>query len=58
MNHFDRNAILSGEEEATAIHIVPTHLVGLLALPDREQHNLRHLEHIWYAASPVPVESS
>jgi long-chain acyl-CoA synthetase len=44
------------EEKATDIHIVPTHLVTLLALPSIDQYNLRSLKRIWYAASPMPTE--
>ncbi|MBN1106324.1 MAG: long-chain-fatty-acid--CoA ligase [Deltaproteobacteria bacterium] len=55
---FDPKATLRTlqDEEATDIHIVPTHLVGFLALPEVDKYNLRHLERMWYAASPMPVE--
>jgi long-chain acyl-CoA synthetase len=55
---FDPKAILQNlqDEEATDIHIVPTHLVGFLAVPGVEKYNLNHLERMWYAASPMPVE--
>ncbi|MBN1104923.1 MAG: long-chain-fatty-acid--CoA ligase [Deltaproteobacteria bacterium] len=55
---FDPKAVLQSlqDEEATDIHIVPTHLVGLLAVPGVEKYNLQHLERMWYAASPMPVE--
>jgi acyl-CoA synthetase (AMP-forming)/AMP-acid ligase II len=44
------------DEGATDIHIVPTHLVTMLTLPNIEKYNLRSLKRIWYAASPMPVE--
>lgn len=44
------------DEGATDIHIVPTHLVSLLAVPRVERYNLANLERMWYAASPMPVE--
>jgi acyl-CoA synthetase (AMP-forming)/AMP-acid ligase II len=44
------------DEKATDIHIVPTHLVGMLALPNIDGYDLRLLQRIWYAASPMPVE--
>jgi len=44
------------DEKATDLHIVPTHLVGLLSLPDIERYDLRSLKQIWYAASPMPIE--
>lgn len=44
------------DEGATDIHIVPTHLVGFLAVPDIESYNLKSLERMWYAASPMPLE--
>ncbi|MBM4338239.1 MAG: long-chain-fatty-acid--CoA ligase [Deltaproteobacteria bacterium] len=55
---FDPTATLKTikEEKATDLHIVPTHLVGLLSLPDIEQYDLSSLKQIWYAASPMPVE--
>ncbi len=43
-------------EKATDLHIVPTHLVALLALPDLDRYDLRSLKQIWYAASPMPLE--
>jgi acyl-CoA synthetase (AMP-forming)/AMP-acid ligase II len=53
---FDPAATLQSieEEKATDIHIVPTHLVTMLALPDVEKYNLSSLRRIWYAASPCP----
>ena len=55
---FDPAATLQSieEEKATDIHIVPTHLVTMLALPDIEKYDLRSLKRIWYAASPMPAE--
>ncbi|MCX5813857.1 MAG: long-chain-fatty-acid--CoA ligase [Proteobacteria bacterium] len=44
------------DERATDIHIVPTQLVGMLALPDINKYNLTSLKQIWYAASPMPLE--
>jgi acyl-CoA synthetase (AMP-forming)/AMP-acid ligase II len=44
------------EEKATDLHIVPTHLVAMLALPSIEKYDLRSLKRIWYAASPMPTE--
>ena len=55
---FDPAATLKSiqEEKATDIHIVPTHLVTMLALPDIEKYDLSSLKRIWYAASPMPAE--
>jgi len=55
---FDPAATLQSieEEKATDIHIVPTHLVAMLALPNVEQYDLSSLKRIWYAASPMPAE--
>jgi acyl-CoA synthetase (AMP-forming)/AMP-acid ligase II len=44
------------EEKATDLHIVPTHLVTMLALPNIEKYDLTSLKRIWYAASPMPTE--
>jgi acyl-CoA synthetase (AMP-forming)/AMP-acid ligase II len=44
------------EEKATDLHIVPTHLVTMLGLPNVGQYDLRSLKRIWYAASPMPTE--
>jgi acyl-CoA synthetase (AMP-forming)/AMP-acid ligase II len=44
------------EERATDVHIVPTHLVAILALPDIDAYDLKSLKQMWYAASPMPVE--
>ncbi len=55
---FDPAATLQSiqEEKATDLHIVPTHLVTMLALPDIERYDLSSLKRIWYAASPMPAE--
>jgi acyl-CoA synthetase (AMP-forming)/AMP-acid ligase II len=55
---FDPVATLQSiqEEKATDLHIVPTHLVTMLALPDVERYDLSSLKRIWYAASPMPAE--
>jgi acyl-CoA synthetase (AMP-forming)/AMP-acid ligase II len=55
---FDPIATLQAiqEEKATDIHIVPTHLVPMLALPNIEKYDLKSLKRIWYAASPMPTE--
>ena len=55
---FDAEATLQTiqDEQATDIHIVPTQLVGMLALPDIDKYNLTSLKQIWYAASPMPLE--
>jgi acyl-CoA synthetase (AMP-forming)/AMP-acid ligase II len=44
------------DERATDLHIVPTHLVTMLALPNIGQYDLSSLKRIWYAASPMPTE--
>jgi acyl-CoA synthetase (AMP-forming)/AMP-acid ligase II len=44
------------DERATDIHIVPTNLVSMLALPDAQKYDLSSLKRIWYAGSPMPVE--
>jgi long-chain acyl-CoA synthetase len=44
------------DEKATDIHVVPTHLVAMLALSDFEKYNLASLKRMWYAASPMPLE--
>ncbi|MEW6137845.1 MAG: long-chain-fatty-acid--CoA ligase [Thermodesulfobacteriota bacterium] len=43
-------------ERITDVHIVPTQLVALLAVPGIEQHDLSRLKRVWYAASAMPVE--
>jgi long-chain acyl-CoA synthetase len=55
---FDPAATLQSieEEKATDLHIVPTHLVAMMALPNVEQYDLSSLKRIWYAASPMPAE--
>lgn len=44
------------DEGVSDIHIVPTNLVGMLALPDIESYDLSNLRRVWYAGSPMPVE--
>lgn len=44
------------DEKATDLHIVPTHLVTMLAFPNIDQYDLGSLKRIWYAASPMPTE--
>ena len=55
---FDPAATLRAiqDEKATDLHIVPTHLVSMLAVPDVETYDLTSLKRIWYAASPMPTE--
>jgi long-chain acyl-CoA synthetase len=55
---FDPNATLLSieREKATDLHIVPTHLITMLGLPDVEKYDLSSLKRIWYAASPMPAE--
>jgi len=55
---FDAAATMQAlaEEQATDIHIVPTHLVSMLDVPEISRYNLTKLNRIWYAASPMPVE--
>ncbi|HME44147.1 MAG TPA: long-chain-fatty-acid--CoA ligase [Syntrophorhabdales bacterium] len=55
---FDPAATLKAiqDEKATDIHIVPTQLVVMLAVPSVEKYDLTSLKRIWYAASPMPVE--
>lgn len=55
---FDPEATLKTiqDERATDIDIVPTQLVSMLAVPGIETYDLRSLERIWYAASPMPTE--
>ncbi len=43
------------EVKATDIHLVPTHLVAILALPDVKEYDLSSMKRIWYAASPIPL---
>jgi acyl-CoA synthetase (AMP-forming)/AMP-acid ligase II len=44
------------DEKATDIHIVPTHLVGMLSAPYIGRYDLSSLQRMWYAASPMPTE--
>lgn len=55
---FDPSATLQAieEEQATDIHIVPTHLASFFALPDLDKYNLMSLKRMFYAASPMPRE--
>ena len=55
---FDPRATLQviQDEEATDIHIVPTHLAAFFALPDVDRYDLRSLKRMFYAASPMPLE--
>ncbi len=55
---FDPAATLQAiqDEKATAIHIVPTHLVAMLSLPGLEKYDLSSLKRMWYAGSPMPTE--
>ena len=55
---FDPKATLQSiqDEKVTDIHIVPTQLVTMLALPNVDQYDLKSLKRIWYAASPMPTE--
>lgn len=58
LKFFDPAATLQAiqDEKATDLHIVPTHLVAMLALPGFDKYNVSSLKRIWYAASPMPVE--
>lgn len=55
---FDAEATLRAiqDEKATDIQIVPTLLVGMLALKSIDSLDLSTLKRILYAASPMPVE--
>jgi long-chain acyl-CoA synthetase len=55
---FDPKATLQAihDEKVTDIHIVPTQLVTMLALPNVDRYDLGSLKRIWYAASPMPTE--
>ncbi len=44
------------DEKATDMDIVATHLVAMLAVPDKEKYDISSLKRMWYAASPMPVE--
>jgi long-chain acyl-CoA synthetase len=56
---FDPRATLQAiqEERATDIHIVPTHLAAFLDLPEVDQYDLTCMKRMFYAASPMPLES-
>ena len=43
-------------EKATDIHLVPTHLAAILALPNIEKYDLSSIKRIFYSASPMPFE--
>ncbi|MHB8765493.1 MAG: long-chain-fatty-acid--CoA ligase [Deferrisomatales bacterium] len=55
---FDPGATLRviADERATDLHIVPTHLVTLLGVPEIDACDLTSLKRMWYAASPMPTE--
>jgi long-chain acyl-CoA synthetase len=55
---FDPVSVLQAiqEEKATDIQIVPTQLSAMLSRPDLKDYDLRSLNRIYYAASPMPVE--
>jgi long-chain acyl-CoA synthetase len=55
---FDPRATLGviAEEQATDIHIVPTHLAAFLSLPEVDTYDLSSLKRMFYAASPMPTE--
>ena len=55
---FDPKATLQTiqDEKVTDIHIVPTQLVTMLAMPNVDQYDLGSLKRIWYAASSMPTE--
>jgi long-chain acyl-CoA synthetase len=55
---FDPSAVLKiiQEEKATDLHIVPTQLNAMLSRKDIKDYDLRSLNRIYYAASPMPVE--
>jgi long-chain acyl-CoA synthetase len=44
------------EEKVTDMQLVPTQLSALLSHPDLEKFELKSLNRIYYAASPMPVE--
>jgi len=49
---FDARATLKTiqDEKVTDIHIVPTHLVAFIALPDVDRYDLSSLKRMFYAA--------
>jgi long-chain acyl-CoA synthetase len=55
---FDPEATLQTlqDEKATDIHLVPTHLAAILALPNLDRYDLSSLKRIFYSASPMPFE--
>ncbi len=44
------------DEKITDTHIVPTHLVGMLNLPNTTKYDLTSVKRVLYGASPMPVE--
>ena len=44
------------DEKATHMHIVPTHLVAMLALPDIKKYDTSSLKMMWYGGSSMPLE--
>lgn len=55
---FDPVAVLQAiqEEKVTDMQIVPTQLAAILSHPDLEKYELKSMNRIYYAASPMPVE--
>jgi long-chain acyl-CoA synthetase len=55
---FDPVSVLQAiqEEKVTDMQIVPTQLSALLSHKDLEKYELKSLNRIYYAASPMPVE--
>jgi acyl-CoA synthetase (AMP-forming)/AMP-acid ligase II len=55
---FDPLAVLQAvqEEKVTDMQIVPTQLAAILSHQDLERYELKSLNRIYYAASPMPVE--
>lgn len=43
-------------EKATDIHVVPTHLAALSAVPDVDRYDLSCMKRMLYAASPMPLD--
>ena len=55
---FDPLAVLQAiqDEKVTDMQIVPTQLAAILSHPDLEKYELKSMNRIYYAASPMPVE--
>jgi long-chain acyl-CoA synthetase len=55
---FDPVAVLQAiqDEKVTDMQIVPTQLAAILSHPDLEKYELKSMNRIYYAASPMPVE--